>query len=137
LPTQVIETSFLPNGSRGTGGVPASELAALLNTAHELSEKFRTDYCVQWDTLRSQDSPLRVMVDGKSLVSAPIDFFDKKLLSLMTCEWKPMARVVGELLSVEVMADFVFFSRLYALADTGVLELRDSGKRHPDVRLAT
>ena len=82
-----------------------------------------------WQRLRSEDAPLRVIEGGK-LVSAPISFFDARLMSYVTNDWLKVARIVGEALAAEMddevlqVGDIVLAARIDALAESGRLEMQ-------------
>jgi Protein of unknown function/Domain of unknown function (DUF1835) len=142
LPTKIIDTTDTRGDDgelfRGTGSIPANHvLSGLLDTARELDMASRADSLALWGKLRAEDSALRVADRNHALLSVPLSFYDQQLLSLTASDWRPMARIVGEILAdahVD-MDDLLPFSRLYALVDSGVLASREIGRLHPDVKL--
>jgi hypothetical protein len=71
------------------------------------------------------------------LSSAPLEFYDDRLLAFAEDGWRSMALIMGDFLGNDPMhvSDLVLSSRLYSLVDAGVLDMRDVGKRHPEVKL--
>ncbi len=61
-------------------------------------------------------------------MSAPISFFDPVLLSLMTQDWRNMARIVGEALVVQMdervhqSGDLLLAARIRSMVDSGLAE---------------
>jgi hypothetical protein len=82
-----------------------------------------------WQELRSESAPLRV-VGGDQLVSAPISFFDSKLISYVTDDWQKVARAVGQALASQIddciiqAGDLLLVARVAALVESGRLEIR-------------
>jgi hypothetical protein len=75
------------------------------------------------------NAPLRVL-DGNTLLSAPISFFDLLVMSHVTEDWRKVARVLGQAL-VAQMDDCIFqagdifpAARVNALVEAGRLELQ-------------
>jgi hypothetical protein len=146
-PSLIIETTEAkgPDGKffGGTAAIPADQIASsgLLDSAINLPPELRARGQILWQSLREENAPLRALSRGLSLTSVPISFYDDALLSFVTADWTPMARVVGATLAdewdsgVSNVSDFLLFSRLHVLLETGVLEERPSARRHPDIRL--
>jgi len=105
----------------------------LWNLAEPLQASVRTRYLDLWRQLREENAPLRV-VDGGTLRSAPITFFDSLLMSYATDDWQKVARIVGEGLTAEwddgvfQTGDLVLAARVNALVESGRLEYRG---KHP------
>jgi len=101
----------------------------LWDLAEPLHPAARQRYRVQWQQLRSENAPLRVIESGE-LVSAPISFFDKRLLSCVTNDWQKVARVVAETLAAEMddevlqVGDIVLAARIDSLVESGRLEMQ-------------
>lgn len=82
-----------------------------------------------WQTLVSENAPLRVLSDN-GLVSAPIEYFDELLLSHLDGHWRKFAHVVGMSLSSFYdegrfqTGHLVLASRLRTLARSGTIEWR-------------
>jgi hypothetical protein len=109
----------------------------LLDAARFVDANFRSDCLALWEMLRNDNAAIRFVDQNLRLSSAPLGFYDDKLLALTGDEWRSMARIVGDFLGNESpdVSDLLLFSRLYAMVDVGVLDMRDVGKRHPEVRL--
>ena len=141
LPTEIIDTTDVRDEGgelfRGTGVIPGNHiLSGLLNTGRQLDAPSRTDCLALWESLRTDNSDLRIVDQNLGLLSVPLSFYDQQLLALVNRDWQRMERIVGEMLADGVENDLLLFSRLYALLDVGALVERDSGKPHPDVKLA-
>jgi hypothetical protein len=116
----------------------------LWNLAEPLQPATRGRYRDLWHQLRSENAPLRV-IDGGQLVSAPISFFDSKLMSYVTDDWQKVARVVGHALASQMddcilqAGDIVLVARVDALVESGRLEIRGESAHDmhvSEVRLA-
>jgi hypothetical protein len=101
----------------------------LLDRAEFLTPVLRAWYRDQWQQLRTENAPLRV-VTPQGLASAPLTFFDSLLLSQATAEWQKMALIVGKALSdfwdtsVIQTGDLVLVARVRALVEAFRLEAR-------------
>jgi hypothetical protein len=143
LPTQFIDTTDWKSDDgeffRSTGSVPASRILSngLLGTAREVGADMHSDFLALWKELRASNSALRVVGKNLTLRSAPLSFYDQQLLSFAGYDWRPMARIVGDILVRETVGDLLPFSRLYALVDAGILTARQSDRLHPDVKLVS
>lgn len=142
-PCEVIDLSAMQAGRYPAvlGMLEVEDIlsAGLLGAAALLSPADRARHHQTWRRLRAENAPLRIIQDGE-LTSAPLEVFDEKLLSYAPADWTPAARVVGEVMG-EVFDDYIFqvgdlvlSARLWALAQTGAIELRappHTGKRPP------
>jgi hypothetical protein len=142
-PTQVVDTTDVRSDKgeffQSTAVIPADYIlrSDLISTAREVDENFRTDCRALWEALRADNAAIRFLDQNLMLSSAPLEFYDRQLLALTGGGWQSMALIIGDFFgneSVDV-SDLLLFSRLYALVDVGVLEMRDVGKHHPEVRL--
>src|SRR5271169_4937615 len=115
----------------------------LWDLAEPLQMAERRRYLDLWQKLCSENAPLRV-IDGDTLVSAPISFFDSVLMSCVTDDWRKVARVVGLAMASQMddwiiqTGDMVLAARINALAENGSLEIRGKSAlemQHNDVRL--
>lgn len=138
-PFRVIDVTMLeyanlrgePILARSLGVIPAHAIVAagLPDRQTTLSRRAIEAYRETWRSLKRDNAPLRV-VDETGLVSAPIDFFDNRIVSRATEDWQSGARVVGEaMVSISEgpfghqISDLVLFARVGALGETGVLEI--------------
>jgi hypothetical protein len=102
-------------------------MESLVGQEIELSVQQRGRHQAEWRALKNENAPLRIVQDG-SLVSAPIDYFDKLILEFVSSEWRTAMRVVGDAchtISIETghfIGDLFTFSRLRALSRSGVVE---------------
>ncbi|WP_428538970.1 DUF3658 domain-containing protein [Rhodopila sp.] len=118
------------------------DLIDLLDQAVPLSTEERTAHQARWQTLRTENAPLRV-IQGEALVSAQFDYFDTILLRHATRDWKKMVQIVGDTFAefydagVYQTCDLVLAARLAVLAETGCLEWRGdlAHMRHCELRL--
>jgi Protein of unknown function/Domain of unknown function (DUF1835) len=115
----------------------------LWDLAEPLQGTARARYREFWRQLRSENAPLRV-IDGDSLVSAPISFFDSLLMSYVTKDWQKVGRVVAPAMVACVDDDIVqtgdmfLAARINSLAQNGRLEIRGKSALeifHSEVRL--
>ena len=99
----------------------------------ELAEPLRPDmrraYRAEWERLRAENAPLRVVDVDLVMRSAPISFFDENLLSHVQPRWLKAARIVGNAMVSDddrpcpyQVGDLFLASRLRALVDMGVIE---------------
>lgn len=110
----------------GTGTANVEQLADVLANAERRPVLEDRSWFGRWAELRSENGLLRIM-DGTELVSAPIETYDRLLLSAAAPEWRKGILVVGHALAasfdeqVRVSPDFLF-SRLGALVRSGQLK---------------
>jgi hypothetical protein len=139
LPTQMIDTTDARDLGgeffRTTGEISVSQILSLglPGTVREVNADIRSDGLALWEALRADNSELRVVDGALTLASVPLSFYDEEIVSLVTSDWQPMARIVGDILERKAVDDILLFSRLYDLVDAGVLAQREAG-RHPDVK---
>jgi hypothetical protein len=101
----------------------------LWDLAEPLLETARQRYRDLWQRLRSEDAPLRVL-EGGELVSAPISFFDTRLMSYVTSDWQKVAMVIGQTLAAEMddevlqVGDMLLAARINAMVESGRLEIQ-------------
>lgn len=101
----------------------------LWDLAEPLHATARQRYRDLWQRLRSENAPLRVIENDK-LVSAPISFFDTRLMSYVTNDWQKAAMVIGQTLAAETddevlqVGDMVLAARIDALAESDRLEIQ-------------
>jgi hypothetical protein len=106
----------------------------LWNLAEPLQAAARVRYLDLWQQLRSENAPLRV-IESRELVSAPISFFDQRLMSYVTNDWREVARIVGEALVAEMddevlqVGDLVLAARIDSLIESGRLEIQGRSAR--------
>jgi hypothetical protein len=135
-----LEVSIAEASCLGILGV--AEMLDLLDTAIPLSSERRLSCLAQWQQLKAENAPLRVIEAGK-LVSAPLTYFDAQLVGHATVHWQKMAMIVGMTLSdfadteVYQTGDLVLGARLADLAEEGVLEWRGdlASMHHCELRL--
>ena len=112
----------------GSGSANVEQLADVLANAERRPVADDRRWFGRWAELRADNGLLRVM-EGKELVSAPVESYDRLLIGAATSDWKKGVLVVGYALAasfdeqVRVSSDFLF-SRLGALVRSGQLEAR-------------
>jgi len=67
----------------------------LLDATTPVSDVARAAYREEWQRLRHENAPLRVLTDD-GLVSAPIDHFDGRIRERITDSWQTCGHVVGD-----------------------------------------
>ena len=107
------------------GIMPADQLVPQLETARPISPQEAGDARRQWQHLRSQNAPFRV-VTPTGLASAPIDHFDSSILEQATREWRGAAYVIGSTMAYNCepyiqVGDIMLQARLAALVEEGKL----------------
>ncbi len=118
------------------------QMGAFWNCAEMYSRESRDSSRAVWRRLRAENAPLRILtIDG--LMSAPLNHYDRMLLSFATSEWKWAARIVGEGLAATFddsfiqVGDQVLFARVRALVGAGIFESKGdlAEMRRCEVRL--
>jgi len=143
-PCEVVDLSEFKISRRVERGPPRSPVLAvslgmvsadticrekLWDLAEPLQPVERKRYRSLWQQLRSENAPLRV-IEGGELVSAPISFFDKRMMSYVTNDWQKVAMVVGQTLAAEMddevlqVGDVLLAARIDAMAASGLLEMQ-------------
>jgi len=101
----------------------------LWDLAEPLQEPARKRYQGLWQKLVVENAPLRV-IDGQTLVSAPISFFDSRVMSQANDKWQNAMRVVGKTLVggpnkwIIEFGDTFVMGRLMALVKSGHLDFQ-------------
>lgn len=93
----------------------------------------------QWTQAVQANKPLRAIEDGK-LISARENYYDARLLSYVTQNWKigadPVARVMSDLWNEQSAASSEFlFARLRSLVEQGVVEAEGGAEQVPTTRV--
>jgi hypothetical protein len=95
----------------------------LLERATPVTDAERARHQAEWQRLRAENAPLRVMT-GDGIGSAPITHFDEIVLAGVTGEWQTGARVVAAAIAKlaagpyrQSDTDDLLFARLLVLAD--------------------
>ena len=123
--------------------VPSDNIvnAGLVNRRTILTGVELQAYRDLWKRLRAENAPFRVASD-LGLHSAPITYFDGVITSHVSDNWQRCAHVVAESLGAlddgfRQCGDLVLWSRVQALADEGVFEMKGDGTlmRESSVRL--
>lgn len=115
--------------------------AGLLDSPATLTGQELQAYRDVWKRLRAENAPIRVAGE-LGLHSAPITSFDKAITSHVADDWRKCSRVVADSLAALWddaihCGDLVLWSRVRALADEGVFEMKGDGirMRNSSVRL--
>jgi hypothetical protein len=106
--------------------VNEQRLRTMLGSERPATPKERDEARRQWQRLRAENAPFRVVSDA-GLVSAPIDHFDSWLLERATSEWRKAARIVGDAMGYNMepyiqVGDLMLLTRIVALVEQGALE---------------
>ncbi len=115
------------------GFVPSDSIvkARLLDKQTVLTGQELQTYRDLWRRLRDENASFRVVSD-LGLHSAPITHFDKIVASQVTNDWQKCSRVVADIMVALwgdgfQVGDLVLWSRVRALADEGVFEMKGDG----------
>jgi uncharacterized protein DUF3658 len=117
----------------------------LWDLAEPLPMTERLRYRELWGQLLSENAPLRVLDRGK-LVSAPISFFDERLMSLVTDEWQRVVTIFSWTRisywdeGVDQIGETFLAARMRTLVESGRVEIRGETARdiiYWEARLAT
>ncbi|HWW26862.1 MAG TPA: DUF3658 domain-containing protein [Caulobacter sp.] len=111
--------------------LPAEQIvgAGLFDLARPLEAAERARHHQAWHRLKQENTPFRTIQDGE-LASAPLEVFDGRLLSHISSDWIPAARVVGAAWAdaykdwIFQVGDLILACRLFDLIDRGVIEER-------------
>ena len=148
-----VEVSYRPEQGPPRSPVLAMSIAMLSHhticknkfwdLAETLKAGARQRYHELWRQLRSENAALRV-IDGDKLVSAPITFFDAKLLSHAKPDWQKVSNIFAQMLFSDadekvIQTDqMLVAARINAMAASGILEIRGepaSEMQRSEVRL--
>lgn len=150
----LTEVKVIHRGRDGALGAPVAAVSiamlsyetilehGILDLVEPLTSDSRVDCHALWKKLRGENAPFRV-VSEQGMASAPITFFDERIVSCITSDWQKSLRVVGEALVKEwpldciQASDFEYFARLQKLVEAGRIESRGdiSQMRGSEVRL--
>jgi hypothetical protein len=150
-PCEIIDLTNMPVGNRRRafllGLLDTEEIVgnSLWDRAEPLDAAARERYHRLWRQLRAENAPLRV-VDAGGLRSAPITFFDERLLAFATTSWQRAVRLVGAVMVEWVTpemepyfqaGDGILAARIPALVQLGRLNGRGNllDMRASEVRL--
>jgi hypothetical protein len=109
--------------------------ANLFAQAVPLTDETRGRYRAEWDELRNENAPLRVVTSDLRLMSAPISHFDAVLLKQIEPRFLKAARIVGTAMmeqwdqDIINVGDFFLSCRLSILARAGVIESKGDLRR--------
>ena len=67
----------------------------LFSHAVPLADEARAAYRSEWEQLRSENAPLRVVTDDLRLISAPLSYFDDAMLKQMQPRFLKATRIIG------------------------------------------
>jgi hypothetical protein len=106
----------------------------LWDLAEPLPTTERLRYRELWGQLLSENAPLRV-IEGDKLVSAPISFFDERLMSFVTDEWQKVMMIFSWTSisywdeGVDQIDDTFLAARMRILVENGRVEIRGDTAR--------
>ncbi len=104
--------------------------AGLLDQARILTSGEIMAYRETGARLREENAPLRALDPDLQLRSAPITYFDEKLISLTAYEWQPAKQAIGHVMGDlardgrDYVSDLVLIARLRDLVEAKRLEGR-------------
>jgi DNA-binding transcriptional ArsR family regulator len=115
----------------------------LLSRAMPLDDDSRTRYLAEWENLRRENAPLRIVAPDLKLTSVPLTYFDAELLRRIRPTFLKSARIIGDVMSrswdadIYDVSDFFLSRRLMALAKAGLIESQGDLRRmrYSEVRL--
>jgi hypothetical protein len=102
----------------------------LFGCAAPLADDVRAAYRAEWDRLRAENAPLRIVTPELHLVSVPLTHFDEELLKRIQPHLLKAARIIGQVLTekwdmdILEVDDFFLSRRLMALVRAGKIEGR-------------
>lgn len=111
---------FVP---KSVGQIMTEKLREYTKLARKIDSKEYEDLLNQWETLKKENSILRVFIDGK-VRSVGEDYFDIDILKYSEKKLKKSARIVGTVLGyseTEISDDYIFW-RVKELAKSGKLK---------------
>ena len=104
----------------------------LIDQEVDLSDAERERHQAEWQTLITENAPLRIVQDG-CLLSVTLEYFDDLIVGFVSNEWRSTVRVVGDAFSTigiktgHFIDDLFTCSRLRALAGSGAIEWDGDG----------
>ena len=121
-PYDIVDVTQLAGA---VGIMPADRLVPQLETARPISPQEASGARRQWQHLRRQNAPFRVVTPA-GLASAPIDHFDSSILEQATKQWRGAAYVIGSTRAYNCepymqVGDIMLQARLAALVEEGKL----------------
>ena len=146
-PCQIIDTTDLSSDSGrltiSPSALGAVEMANLLGTQIDAHPDLREQYAAVWNRLKSENAAFRVVDQVGGIYSQPITYFDPALIAAGSRRWRPIATLIGDVLSgflnqsLNQASDAVLHSRIRILADLAIFDWRGdlSVLRACDVRL--
>ena len=100
----------------------------LFAQAAPLKDDVRSRYRAEWERLRTESAPLRVVTAELRLMSVPLTYYDATLLKYVEHRFLKAARIIGHAMmeqwehDIIDVDDFFLASRLVMLARAGVIE---------------
>ncbi|BCZ44537.1 hypothetical protein psyc5s11_06040 [Clostridium gelidum] len=110
---------------RTVGEVSAEKLKYFLKIKRKVELKEYNDFINQWNSLKKDDSLLRIFNDGK-MKSVKEDYFDIHILKFTPKEFRKSARTVGSAIGyseTRISDDYIFW-RVQELVKLGMLEFK-------------
>lgn len=101
LPEYTVQENCIVN-YRNWGEVAAEQFSAFLPLEKELSKQELRMYAMCWNSLVEDNSPLRVVVNGK-VIGAGEDFYDFLIWKRLTDKPVKEARLIGDILGIYQM----------------------------------
>lgn len=108
---------------RSSAEIPPEKLGEYIKVARKLNDNEREEILKQWETLKNENSLLRIFKEGK-LISVSEDYFDADILKWTEKELKKSARMVGSVIgySETGISDSYIFWRIKELVNEGKIK---------------
>lgn len=108
---------------RSSAEIPPEKLGEYIKVARKLNDNEQEELLRQWETLKNENSLLRIFKEGK-VISVSEDYFDADILKWTEKELKKSARIVGSVIgySETRISDSYIFWRIKELVKAGQLK---------------
>ena len=133
-PCQVMDTTNLLDHAGKVAISPsalsASAMQNLFGTQRGVDAELRRQYAAIWSRLKAENAAFRVVEQSGEIVSKPITCFDPALIAACSQSWRPMASIIGEVLSgflnqgLSQASDAILHGRIRALVALSIFEWR-------------
>ncbi len=130
LPAQVVREDGVSVSYRGWGEVEPQLFGTFLNCERVLRAAEVQDLAAQWQTLREENAPLRVVEDG-AVRSADIDYYDEIIRREFPQDTCKVGRLIGNALSRQnlLISDVFIARRIQRFIDQGELVVVGASER--------
>lgn len=121
----IYETANGPYTFRSVGEIITEKLKSFIEIKRKIELDEYNALINQWNSLKIDDSLLRILKDGK-VKSANENYFDIDILKFTEKEFKKSARIVGSVMGfseTRISDDYIFW-RVQELVNLGMLEFK-------------